>query len=78
MENNSDNSNLSNNELMNSNLLKRTVTNTANALKRTFTVSNSTITSFSNNFEFDDNIAIKDLSTSFNTDECNIWRRLTK
>lgn len=59
---------------INYNLLKRTITNTSNMLKRTLTVSSNTVSTFTNAFEYDDNIAITDLSTYVN----KIYRQPTK
>lgn len=44
----------------NTSFLRRTITNTSSALKRTFTISNNSIKSFSNVFEYDENIIISD------------------
>ena len=44
----------------NTSFLRRTITNTSSAIKRTFTIPSSSIESFSNAFEFDENIIIRD------------------
>ena len=45
----------------NSNFLRRSITNTSNVLKRTFTVSSKSVDLFTNVFQYDESVVIKDV-----------------
>ena len=85
MDSNSDNVNQSKpiedithfNETTNVGLLRRTFTNTSNVLKRTFTVSSNSVKLFSNAFEYDDSVVVKD-DTIVPSNGCQLSRRATK
>ena len=65
-------------ELANVELLKRTLTNTTNALKRTFTVSSKSTKLFSDVFQYDESVVINDGPEFPKSNGCNISRKPTK
>ena len=62
----------------NSNFLRRSITNTSNVLKRTFTVSSKSVDLFTNVFQYDESVVIKDASDASQLRESAITRRPTK
>ena len=62
----------------NSNFLRRSITNTSNVLKRTFTVSSKSVDLFTNVFQYDESVVIKDVSDISQLRESAITRRPTK
>lgn len=66
------------NELPNVGLLRRTLTNTSNALKRTFTVSSTSTKLFSDVFQYDESVVINNEPEFPKSYGCNISRKPTK